>query len=559
MWVLSRTVGLVGVPEAGRPESVGVADAVSTALEAAMVVTIVGLVAWPAVRLRQVPLSTSVVSVGTLMGLVAFLTVPAIVAAPDHDHGQHSHGDVAGHDNGAAHDAMAAHDDEAGRDDEAAHDDDADHRDDRMIPGSSHHGEFGHTLVPCDEPVTDEQVSAAYGFASATEDAVRGRYDEPADAEAAGYVLATPPGVPVPHYAKVSYLRDGIDLDPERPESLVYAKAPDGRTELIGVMYVDGIWVAEVDPDTGLLVEDTSSRIADGAAPLRRTFNGPEFGVDRAGWSLYYTRLVDGRQQVARVTADGTLAVLTTGDEHFSPLASTQASSASTRLIALRRPPDWGTALWVDAADPGTEHELLHLAERTDGDARWAVGTATFVTNAHPDQPGRLSLVNTDTGAVVPVSEPGVKTAPNAIFAWVAPEADGELFLLAVVDDRELVVWGRHDHGDWQRRATLTSPDPTHPYLGSPEPFVAGGRSYISLTTAEAPGAAPGRTSQQVWIVGIDPEAPFERRCDDGEAGPVTRVDPEVLLGADQAFVYYYTLTQAAGAQTYRCATGIRP
>jgi hypothetical protein len=222
----------------------------------------------------------------------------------------------------------------------------------------------------------------------------------------------------------------------------------------------------------------------------------------------------------------------------------------------LRRPPEWGTALWVDTADPGAEHELVHLAARTDGDARWAVGTATFVTNAHPDQPGQPSLVDTDTGAVVRVTdEPGAKTTP---YAWEAPEADDRLLVLAVVNGIELVVWGEHGTGSWRRRVTLSSPDPTHPYLGSPEPFVAGGRSYVSLSAADAPGTVPGITSQQVWIVGIDPEAPFERRCDDGEAGPVTRADPELLVGADQAFVYY-NVFGSDGVDAYRCATGIRP
>ncbi|MGH9112488.1 MAG: hypothetical protein ACRDZN_09380 [Acidimicrobiales bacterium] len=317
-----------------------------------------------------------------------------------------------------------------------------------------------------------------------------------------------------------------------------------------------GVWVAEVDPDTGLLVEGSASQVGDGAAPLRRTFNGPEFGVDETGWAVYYTRLVDGREQVARVEPDGTPEILTSGEAHFSSQATTQRSSSSTRLVMLRRPPEWGTALWIDVAEPGSEHELAHFDERTDGDARWAVGTNTFVTNAHPDRPGQLSLVDTDTGAVVAVSDdPGTKTTP---YAWEAPEGDGGLFVLAIVDGTELVVWGEDANGHWRQRATMSSPDGAHPYLGSPEPFVAGGRSYVSLAAADTPIGSPARGSQQVWIVGIDPEAPFARRCDDGSPEPVFRGDPEVLLGADQAFVYY-NVFGPDGVDVYRCATAIKP
>ncbi len=333
-------------------------------------------------------------------------------------------------------------------------------------------------------------------------------------------------------------------IDPEvlrrGGQSLMTWQEPDG-----------GVWLAEVDPDTGVLADGSVAQLGDSAAPLGRTFNGPEFGVDQTGWAVYYTRLVDGRQQVARVGADGTLEVLTGGDEHFSPLPTAQPSSATTRLVMLRRPPEWGTVLWVDPADPEAEHEVVHLGERTPGDARWAVGTATFVTNVHPDQPGQLSLVNTDTGAVVAVTdEPGLKSRP---YAWEWPKPDGGLLVLAIVDGTELVVWGDDGNGEWQRRATLTSPDPTHPVLGSPEPFVAGGRSYVSLTAQDA--SSP---SQQVWIVGVDPDAPFEQRCDDGDAGPISRSDPEVLLGAEQAFVFY-NVFDPDGAGVYRCATGIRP
>ncbi len=71
-------------------------------------------------------------------------------------------------------------------------------------------------------------------------------------------------------------------------------------------------------------------------------------------------------------------------------------------------------------------------------------------------------------------------------YGWRAPEAGGDLYALATVDDVRLAVWG-HSAAGWRLVRTLTSPEAAFPYLGSPEPFVANGRSYVSLVVANAP------------------------------------------------------------------------
>ena len=316
-----------------------------------------------------------------------------------------------------------------------------------------------------------------------------------------------------------------------------------------------GIWLAMLDPLTGLLASEPA-RIGEGGASLGSTYNGPEFGVDRQGWAVYYTQLIDGRGQAVRLSADGTHTVLTTGTVHFSPLPTRDAARDSTRLLMLRRPPNWGTLLWLDTASPQSEHDLAYLPARTDGDGRWAVGTASLATNAYPAYPGQMVLLDTDTGAVTVVTgDASVKTAP---YAWIAPEADGGLLALAIVDDTQLVVWAPDGNGGWREHIALTSPSTGHPYLGSPEPFVAGGRSFVSLTVRDASNQIPGVTDSQVWIVGIDPLVRFQERCDDAQLRPATRVDPEVLLGDEQAFVYYYAI-RPTGSEVMRCATGIQP
>jgi hypothetical protein len=322
--------------------------------------------------------------------------------------------------------------------------------------------------------------------------------------------------------------------------------------------HASDVWVASLDPDHGLVVPGSERRMGDRAAPLRLTFNGPEFGLDAGGWALFYTRVEPGgRLQVTRARPSGSasvLDILTVGDEHFSPLATKTPGATTTRLVLLRRPPEWGTALWMDASMPGLGADFATLAERTDLDARWIDGTFQLATNNHPDFPGELSIVDTNDGSVTRVSE-GARGLGNP-YAWKAPESGGELYALATVDDRSLAVWGRIA-GTWLPLRTVASPEAGFPFIGSPEPFVAAGRSYVSLVTSTMPDPVPGSTEQHVWVLGVDATTlPGGRRCDDGAPGPVTRVDPEVLLGRAEAFVYYYTL-EGASAVAHRCATGI--
>jgi hypothetical protein len=97
----------------------------------------------------------------------------------------------------------------------------------------------GHHHAACDAPVTAEQSAAAFELAAATQLAVEA-YTDLADAEAAGYVPITPPDALLVHYGNPTFLADGVDLDPERPESLLYVFGPGGRTFLVGAMFLWG-------------------------------------------------------------------------------------------------------------------------------------------------------------------------------------------------------------------------------------------------------------------------------------------------------------------------------
>ncbi|MFC7342913.1 hypothetical protein [Saccharopolyspora griseoalba] len=99
LWGTTRLWGPPLGPEAWAPESVGVPDALTVALEAVAVLAVVWLL------LPRAPAAISRgahhLAVGATFAAVAAVTAPGVVAAFGHDHG--SHGEHAGHEEHADH------------------------------------------------------------------------------------------------------------------------------------------------------------------------------------------------------------------------------------------------------------------------------------------------------------------------------------------------------------------------------------------------------------------------------------------------------------------------
>ena len=103
-------------------------------------------------------------------------------------------------------------------------------------PAASSAGQREEHHAGCAEPPTLEQQAAAGKLAADTRASVA-RYVDPPAAEADGYRPSSPSWRPVTHYLNPAYQRDGEILDPDRPESLVYANTSEGAV-LLGAMYL---------------------------------------------------------------------------------------------------------------------------------------------------------------------------------------------------------------------------------------------------------------------------------------------------------------------------------
>jgi hypothetical protein len=267
-WAWSRMFGLPVGPSAGHAEPAESLDLLCATVE--------GLTALGAAVLltgrRLAPRSVSRFAT-VLPGLAVLGVTTAVLASPaglhthaDGEHDDHDHGvevtEVAGIDEVAApadeandhvHTDASAELAAAGADpgaspaadvtaagDQAAHahgtGDDGTAVPDAPSPTAA--GD-GHHHAACDTPVSPDQSAAAFELAAATQLASE-RFTDLADAEAAGYVPITPPDAMLVHYGNPVFMADGVDLDPERPESLLYVFGPDDRVFFVGAMFLWG-------------------------------------------------------------------------------------------------------------------------------------------------------------------------------------------------------------------------------------------------------------------------------------------------------------------------------
>jgi CubicO group peptidase (beta-lactamase class C family) len=326
------------------------------------------------------------------------------------------------------------------------------------------------------------------------------------------------------------------------------------------------VWVGDLDPQTGLFASPTGRDILldSGAESLLVTFNGPEFGVDADGWSVFYSkRQGGGTVQVWRAEVDGdqvSSAPLTSGMSQMTALPSRNPMADTTRLLSILGDWDAGTLVWLDEREPELMNEFGVVDTRDTTHPTWVWDTnAILFSRRSGVEFGQLALLDTQIGNETTVTkDAGDKTLP---VGWLAPDYGGDLLVLALVDKTEIAVYRDAGEPNVQRIATLGIPTVSSGVtVGSAEPFVANGKSYISLAIQNNESQLPGVADAEIWIFDLDdnPETRFALRCDDGLPSPVMRIDPETFVGRDQVFVYYNVFTAQGNFEVFRCATGIK-
>jgi hypothetical protein len=211
-WALSRTVGLPWPSSLEEVEAVGTQDLLAAILGGLAVAAAIAAM----VPSRPRALSPARLAVGGLLALG--LTFSGVVAQHTHGGAGHAHGEgevADGHADGHAHGE--------GETASAGHD----------------HGATG------DEPYTsvdDERLTKAQRAAAVKliEDTTAGMaaFTDQAAVEAAGYRSIGDQVTGYEHFINFGYLRDGIDVDPTKIESVVFEVKPDGTKRVATAMYI---------------------------------------------------------------------------------------------------------------------------------------------------------------------------------------------------------------------------------------------------------------------------------------------------------------------------------
>ncbi len=216
-WVVSRTVGIPGIEIAAEREAVGLADGVATSFELWVIATALAVVSLPRARLAaQLSLPAGAWLSIVAIGIVA-VTVPAVSAAPRHDHGQ-GLGQATHHQSNPAGQDLMAHNDQ--------HDSSA------VL-----FGDDSHAKAPCD-PTPEQQAAADKLLADTRRDLKRLADVETARAE--GYMRYGDVAIQGTwHYINWEYQADPDVLSTMKPESIIYWQAtPESKMYLIGAMYL---------------------------------------------------------------------------------------------------------------------------------------------------------------------------------------------------------------------------------------------------------------------------------------------------------------------------------
>jgi len=346
------------------------------------------------------------------------------------------------------------------------------------------------------------------------------------------------------------------------PEGMSYID-PEIHDDAHKLAYQTGggaVWLADLEPVTGTFVSGHGADLllAQGAAPLVLSFNGPEFGVDQNGWSVFYCKENGGAPQVWRADINGTQVTntpLTSGTTNrLSQLATKSPLSPSIRLVYSKGPTlDEGEIAWIDEDQPGAET----IIDSLDEGCRWVDDTRSFIyiKQTGPNK-GEVAIYNTDEAEETILTNDGEnKSYP---YGWFAPEYNNELVFLSIVNDSLLGIYRESEGGFYERILTIGPPPEALPYryIGSPEPFVAGGKSYISYVLKQT-FTFSSYVDTQVWVSGIEPDAEHRTliQCDDGT--DAKRTDPESYIGANEVFIIYNLLTDGGVFEVWRFATGI--
>jgi len=225
------------------------------------------------------------------------------------------------------------------------------------------------------------------------------------------------------------------------------------------------VYVGELDPNTGLFKRPPGRDyvLADHVSPFFKdgqwwAHNGPEWGCDKNGWAVYFTKEDRSRvRQLWRATLSGgryeVRQLTTLPGGACGGLYTQHADDVNTGLMFYL--PKQDTVAWAAASTPNEFHELPGF-KHFRSISHWVPGTKRIAYVRAVGSPASPQLVylDTRTGEVHQVSdEPGDKFDP---WGFRAPEFGGETLMMCVINRQQIAIYRdvAKDGKPWNRVAT---------------------------------------------------------------------------------------------------------
>lgn len=329
------------------------------------------------------------------------------------------------------------------------------------------------------------------------------------------------------------------------------------------------IWVNAVDPATGAFVPDNGqgTLIEAGAAPvggLGFTLNGPEWALGSPSDYVVYTRSPAGTQETPQTAVIGVAWQDSTGTWTRKSLSTPQRngpfgslSRASQAKISYQDAA--GTHYWRTIADAASETPFPGLTAVGLTPAVRFVPGENMVVYPVPDAGGtpQVMFYDLDTAQYTQLTvDAGAKDQP---WMWRAPDYGNALVVVTTIDKSTLALYAPATDGSYQQAMKVAAP--LNGTYFSTEPFTYQGASYALVQVSEAGKTYPG----SIWLVGLNPIAPFLRRLTPSEPDHA-RADPEIFFTSAGPIVFFSRLDQTKGDQwlcmaclegEYRVDTGL--
>lgn len=355
----------------------------------------------------------------------------------------------------------------------------------------------------------------------------------------------------------------GVGTDERIGESGVYYADPELHIPTRRMVWQDfntnDVWVCQIDTQTGRLIPASGKGVR---APVKTisvfptptspgSFNGPELGFSAQGLFAYYTiRDANGVNQTAR----------------FGPL---DRGTPSYRQISQETRYGQGGALPTQLGNLPNTAILNIYFDRFRGRTGWSYENTPADRNYIPTTdislkgprwiPGELAISTntkfegrTKQAAIYDIPTDSLKIITNdsghktEVFVFNCPETGTRAAMCLVGNgQRELAVY-KEASPFWQKIASIPAPkfiigggrlSTARIYL--PEPFVFQGKSYFTFVVGKVDtNTLTVKGPSQIFVAQLGrPEA-----VQVGSAIPAGRIDPEVLVLPDRAYLYYYTV-----------------